>query len=62
MSVCGRGVKLIIFIIAGEHLTEEFKTNINRFQKVPCIIDDGFKLAESIAVLRYYKLNHYTTK
>lgn len=37
----------------GEHMTEEFKTNINRFQKVPCIIDDGFKLAESIAVLRY---------
>ncbi|XP_067640763.1 glutathione S-transferase theta-1 isoform X2 [Eurosta solidaginis] len=37
----------------GEHLTEEFKQNINRFQRVPCIIDDGFKLAESIAVLRY---------
>ncbi|XP_065363657.1 glutathione S-transferase theta-1-like isoform X2 [Calliphora vicina] len=37
----------------GEHLTEEFKTNINRFQKVPCIIDDGFKLAESVAILRY---------
>ncbi|XP_017486548.1 PREDICTED: glutathione S-transferase theta-1-like [Rhagoletis zephyria] len=37
----------------GEHLTEEFKQNINRFQRVPCINDDGFKLAESIAVLRY---------
>ncbi|XP_054087638.1 glutathione S-transferase theta-1 isoform X2 [Zeugodacus cucurbitae] len=37
----------------GEHLTEEFKQNINRFQRVPCIIDDGFKLAESIAILRY---------
>ncbi|XP_049310972.1 glutathione S-transferase theta-1 isoform X1 [Bactrocera dorsalis] len=37
----------------GEHLTEEFKENINRFQRVPCIIDDGYKLAESIAILRY---------
>ncbi|XP_037932476.1 glutathione S-transferase theta-1 [Teleopsis dalmanni] len=37
----------------GEHLTEEFKNDVNRFQRVPCINDDGFKLAESIAVLRY---------
>ena len=33
-------------------MTEDFKVNINRFQKVPCIIDDGFKLAESVAILR----------
>lgn len=34
-------------------MTEKFKA-INRFQKVPCIIDhDGFKLSESIAILRY---------
>ncbi|XP_069966192.1 glutathione S-transferase theta-1 isoform X2 [Bactrocera oleae] len=37
----------------GEHLTEEFKQNVNRFQRLPCIIDDGYKLAESIAILRY---------
>uniref|UniRef100_A0A1I8P7V0 glutathione transferase n=1 Tax=Stomoxys calcitrans TaxID=35570 RepID=A0A1I8P7V0_STOCA len=37
----------------GAHLTEDFKTNINRFQKVPCINDGGFKLAESVAILRY---------
>jgi len=38
----------------GEHLTEEFKNNINRFQKAPCIIeDDGWKLAESVAIFRY---------
>ena len=37
-------------------MTEDFKTNINRFQKVPCIIDDGFKLAESIAILRLVAL------
>ncbi|KAG5668175.1 hypothetical protein PVAND_016125 [Polypedilum vanderplanki] len=37
----------------GDHLTDEFK-EINRFQKVPCIVDDdGWKLSESIAILRY---------
>ncbi|XP_063704557.1 glutathione S-transferase theta-1-like [Culicoides brevitarsis] len=37
----------------GAHMTDEFKA-INRFQKVPCIVDhDGFKLSESIAILRY---------
>lgn len=36
-----------------EHLNEEFK-NVNRFQKVPCIVDDdGFKLSESVAIFRY---------
>lgn len=37
----------------GAHLTDEFKENVNRFQKVPCINDNGFKLAETIAILRY---------
>lgn len=35
-----------------EHLSDEFKA-INRFQKVPCIDDDGFKLSESVAIFRY---------
>lgn len=36
----------------GEHLTDEYRA-INRFQKVPCIVDDdGWKLSESIAILR----------
>lgn len=36
----------------GEHLSDEFK-EINRFQKVPCIVDDdGWKLAESVAIFR----------
>lgn len=26
---------------------------MNRFQLVPCIVDDGFKLSESIAIIRY---------
>ena len=37
----------------GEHLTEDFKQNVNRFQKVPCIDDNGFKLSESVAIFRY---------
>ncbi|KAG5668174.1 hypothetical protein PVAND_016124 [Polypedilum vanderplanki] len=44
---------IIIDFPNGDHLTDEFK-EINRFQKVPCIVDDdGWKLAESIAILRY---------
>lgn len=35
-----------------EHLTAKFK-EINRFQKVPCIVDNDLKLSESIAILRY---------
>lgn len=35
-----------------EHLSDEFK-NINRFQKVPCIVDDdGWKLSETVAIFR----------
>lgn len=41
-----------------EHLTEKFK-DINRFQKVPCIVDsDGFKLSESVAIFRYLTSTH----
>ncbi|ETN68079.1 glutathione transferase, theta class [Anopheles darlingi] len=36
----------------GEHLTDQFK-EINRFQKVPCIVDSQIKLAESVAIARY---------
>uniref|UniRef100_A0A2M4AN13 glutathione transferase n=1 Tax=Anopheles triannulatus TaxID=58253 RepID=A0A2M4AN13_9DIPT len=36
----------------GEHLTDQFK-EINRFQKVPCIVDSQIKLAESVAIVRY---------
>nr|WEU54068.1 glutathione s-transferase theta-1 [Protohermes costalis] len=36
----------------GEHFTDEYK-NISRFQKVPAIDDNGFKLAESVAIMRY---------
>nr|QBM06408.1 glutathione S-transferase theta [Daphnia magna] len=36
----------------GEHFEEAF-TKINPFQKVPVIDDAGFKLTESVAILRY---------
>ncbi|CRL04366.1 CLUMA_CG017459, isoform A [Clunio marinus] len=47
----------------GEHLEDAFKA-INRFQKVPCIIDDdGWKLSETVAIFRYlndkYQINEH---
>jgi len=36
----------------GEHLTEEYKSKFP-FHKVPAIEHDGFKLTESVAILRY---------
>lgn len=36
----------------GAHLTEEYK-EVNRFQKVPAIDHNGFKLTESVAIIRY---------
>lgn len=36
----------------GEHLTEEYR-EIARNQKAPAIDDDGFKLSESVAIIRY---------
>lgn len=37
-----------------EHTTPEYLQNVNRFGKVPAIVDGkNFKLAESIAILRY---------
>ncbi|KRT79583.1 Glutathione S-transferase [Oryctes borbonicus] len=37
----------------GEHLTEKYKNDVSRFRKVPVIDHDGYKLTESIAMLRY---------
>lgn len=43
---------LFIYECTGQHLTDDYQ-NINRFKRVPCIIDGDFKLAESIAIYRY---------
>lgn len=37
----------------GEHLTEDFRNSINRFNKLPCIDYNGFRLSESVAILRF---------
>ncbi|KAI4462914.1 glutathione s-transferase n-terminal domain [Holotrichia oblita] len=42
-----------ISIEKGEHRTSEFTQNISRFNKLPVIDDDGFKLTESVGILRY---------
>lgn len=34
-------------------MTDDYCENINRFRRIPCINDNGFKLAESVAILRY---------
>ena len=41
----------------GEHFGEEFK-QVNRFQRVPCIVDKDFKLGESVAIVRYLAKEH----
>lgn len=37
----------------GEHLTDDYRRNVNRFGKLPCIDDNGFLLAETPAIMRY---------
>ncbi|KAL1376177.1 hypothetical protein pipiens_004475 [Culex pipiens pipiens] len=43
-----------------EHTTPEFLRTVNRFGKLPAIVEEesGFKLAESIAILRYLAREH----
>lgn len=57
VSKCEKSLKYFKFssyqIFLGEHLAEEFTNNVNRFQRLPCIIDNGFKLSESVAIARY---------
>lgn len=45
--------KIPTSIAAGVHLTKEYHDNVNRFEKVPAIIDNGFQLSESVAIFRY---------
>lgn len=41
-----------IALFKKEQRTKEYKA-INRFQQVPCIVDNGFKLSETVAIFRY---------
>ncbi|KAL0272169.1 UNVERIFIED_CONTAM: hypothetical protein PYX00_005248 [Menopon gallinae] len=43
----------IVDLMSGEHMTKEYIQNVHQFGKVPAIDDDGFKMIESIAILRY---------
>lgn len=47
-------------LLSGEHTTPEFLRTVNRFGKLPAIVEEesGFKLAESIAILRYLSREH----
>lgn len=42
---------VVVKLARGQHMKESFR-EVNRFQKVPCIDDNGFKLAESVAIFR----------
>jgi len=39
--------------IPGEHLTGEFRDNVNRFRKLPAITDHGYQLSENVAIFRH---------
>ncbi|EDW00511.1 glutathione S-transferase theta-3 [Drosophila grimshawi] len=42
-----------ISMVKGEHLTGEFRDNVNRFRKLPAITDHGYQLSESAAIFRH---------
>lgn len=44
---------LFFHLFKGIHLTDEFRDNVNRFKKVPAIVDNGYQLSESVAIFRY---------
>lgn len=43
---------VVVKLARGEHFSDSFK-EINRFGRVPAIVDNGFKLSESVAIFRY---------
>ncbi|VEN52334.1 unnamed protein product [Callosobruchus maculatus] len=43
----------VVNLGGGEHLTEEFREKHSKFQKVPFIHHDDFRLTESVAIVRY---------
>uniref|UniRef100_A0A1B0CZ19 Uncharacterized protein n=1 Tax=Phlebotomus papatasi TaxID=29031 RepID=A0A1B0CZ19_PHLPP len=45
----------LAFGVLGEHLTEKYRKEVSRFPTLPCINDNGFRLSESVAIVRYLK-------
>lgn len=45
--------RCVVNLGKGEHLTEEYKNEVSRFQKVPVIVHGDFRLTESVGILRY---------
>uniref|UniRef100_A0A182VV44 glutathione transferase n=1 Tax=Anopheles minimus TaxID=112268 RepID=A0A182VV44_9DIPT len=41
-----------------EHKTPDYKKKVNRYGKVPCIVQQEFRLAESVAIFRYLCREH----
>lgn len=53
MSINTKQAQTFSMIFKGVHLTDEYRDNVNRFKKVPAIVDNGFQLSESVAIFRY---------
>lgn len=51
MKLISRDITFVYFV--GEHLTEIFGRDVNRFHKLPAINDNGFKLSETVAIFHY---------
>lgn len=51
MKLISRDITFAHFV--GEHLSESFGKDVNRFHKLPAINDNGFKLSETVAIFHY---------
>jgi len=49
---CSQCLNTYLYFL-GEHLDEKYLTTVNRFGRVPAIIDGDKNIIESIAILRY---------
>lgn len=53
MSCRQRKYQNQLSIVSDEHLTEEFKKNVGKLQRLPILHHNGFSLGESVAIFRY---------
>ncbi|MDY6783702.1 MAG: glutathione S-transferase family protein [Cyanobacteriota bacterium] len=49
----------ILIDLGGEQFSDEF-TAVNPLQRIPVIIDDGFRVVESLAILDYLEAKYFT--